>query len=58
MNACLACCVVRKNTLRRADPSSRESYRLWRVVVCDIKPQSEAALAIVGLLCQRKKKWL
>jgi hypothetical protein len=32
MSVCCECCVL---SLRRADHSSRRSYRLWRVLVCD-----------------------
>jgi hypothetical protein len=37
VDVCLLCLlyVVRYKSLRRADHSSRDSYRLWWVVVCD-----------------------
>jgi hypothetical protein len=34
MDVCLLC-VLSGMSLRRAGHSTRESYRLWRVVVCD-----------------------
>ena len=39
-------------------PCPEESYRLWCVTVWSRNLKNEAALARVGLLCQRKKNTL
>jgi hypothetical protein len=59
MNVCLLCvlCVVTQTSLRRADHSSRGSYRLWRVVMCDQEiSRYEEAIARAGLQSQRNFK--
>jgi hypothetical protein len=57
MDVCCVCCVLSGSGLCD-EPITRpeESYRLWRVVVCDLRNLvNEEAIPRAGLQSQRKK---
>ena len=58
MSVCCECCMLSDRGLCYGlIPRPEESYRLWSVIVCDPQTsKNEAALAHVGLLCQKINK--
>jgi hypothetical protein len=53
---CVRCVLSGRGICHEPITQPEESYRMWRVVVCDQETSwSEEAIARAGLECQRKK---